>query len=58
MTSDTSALPRPGSQPVAYVADGLDQSLVLDAKLGSESADVDVDRARAAVVVVTPDLSE
>ena len=41
---------------VADVADGADQRLVLDAELGPQPADVDVDRAGAAEVVVAPDL--
>src|SRR5690242_12396447 len=43
-------------EPVADVADGADQGLVLGAELGAQPPDVDVDRARAAEVVVTPDL--
>src|SRR4029077_12791839 len=43
-------------EPVADVAHGTDQGFVFGAELGPQSPDVDVDRARAAEVVVTPDL--
>jgi len=43
-------------EPVADVAHGADQRLVLGAELGPQPPDVDVDRARAAEVVVAPDL--
>src|SRR5690349_15958458 len=43
-------------EPVADVAHGADQGLVLGAELGAQPPDVDVDRAGAAEVVVTPDL--
>src|SRR5439155_9905304 len=43
-------------EPVADVAHGPDRGLVLGTQLGPQPADVDVDRARAAVVVVAPDL--
>ncbi len=47
---------RRGHELVADVADGADQRLVLDAELGAQPADVDVDGAGAAEVVVAPDL--
>ena len=43
-------------EPVADVAHGADQRLVLGAELGPQPPDVDVDRAGAAEVVVAPDL--
>src|SRR5688572_8455373 len=45
-------------EPVADVADGADQVLVVGAELGAETPDVDVHGARAAVVVVAPHLGE
>ena len=43
-------------EPVADVADGADQRLVLRPELGAQPPDVDVDGAGAAEVVVAPDL--
>src|SRR5437899_3085116 len=43
-------------EPVAHVADGADELLVLRAELGAEATHVHVDRAGAPVVVVAPDL--
>src|SRR5436309_3197748 len=43
-------------EPVADVAHGADQGLVLGAELGPEPPDVHVDGAGAAEVVVAPDL--
>ncbi len=43
---------------VADLADGADHGLVFGAELGAEAADVDVDGAVAAEVVVAPDLAE
>jgi hypothetical protein len=43
-------------EPVADVAHGADQGLVLGAQLGPQPPDVDINRARAAEVVVAPDL--
>ncbi len=43
-------------EPVADVADGADQRLVLGAELGAQAAHVHVDGAGAAEVVVAPDL--
>ena len=45
-------------EPVAHVADGPDQGLVLGAELGPQAAHVHVHRAGTAEVVVTPDLLE
>ena len=45
-------------EAVAHVADRADQRLVLRAELGPQPADVHVDRAGAAEVVVAPDLLE
>ena len=45
-------------EAVADVAHRADEHLVLGAELGPQPADVDVDGARAAVVVVAPDLLE
>ena len=43
-------------EPVSDVAHGADQGFVLGAELGPQPPDVDVHRARAAEVVVAPDL--
>src|SRR5437868_5019385 len=43
---------------VSDVADGLDEGRRLALDLGAEPADVDVDGARAAVILVTPNFVE
>src|SRR4051794_15961019 len=45
-----------GDEAIADVAHGADQRLVVGAELGPQPAYVDVDRTRAAEVVVAPDL--
>ena len=49
----------PGNgEPVAHIADGANQVLVVGAEFGAQAADVDVHGAGAAVVVIAPDLVE